>query len=625
MTDTQTIPLNKLVPWDGNVRRTGATDGIDELAASIVTHGLLQSLVVRKKGKDRFEIVAGQRRYLALKSLVKKRKIKKEHPVPCTFANGDLDAKELSLAENVMRLPMHPADQFEAFREVIDGDAGIADVAARFSVSETLVAKRLKLGRLSPVVLQAYRDDEINLDQAQAFALSDDHEAQEWVLAELSSWNCNPHTIRRALTADEIADTDKRVQFIGLAAYEQAGGTVRRDLFGDDSYVQDIELLDRLVAERLSAIAGEISAEGWRWTECVPDLDYEYLRQFSHVYPKRVDLSEEDQAELDKLAGEYDERVDTDDDAEIERLAAIEERIDELSSKMESWPAETLATAGAIIALCHNGGVQVERGLLRKEDARKAKAEASSDADTAPAVSLSAKLVEDLTAQKSAAIGAELIRQPDIALASVVHTLALDTLYRTAGVDSCLELRINQPYLHGGLAQPESCKALSALDEQRDSWAERLPSNPAGLWEWCLDQKRGELLKLLAAIAAASVNTVQAKADRLDSARLQHGNVLAQALNVDMAKWFTPGEANYFSRINRASILASIDEAKGGHGPALDKMKKADLASRAEDMVADTGWLPEPLRISSDAEIADEPDVQADASAEALAKAEAAE
>jgi len=59
MTTTTDIPLNKLVAWDGNVRKT-ASNGIDELAASIAAHGLLQSLVVRKHGRGKFAVVAGR-------------------------------------------------------------------------------------------------------------------------------------------------------------------------------------------------------------------------------------------------------------------------------------------------------------------------------------------------------------------------------------------------------------------------------------------------------------------------------------------------------------------------------------------------------------------------------------
>ena len=60
------IPLNKLVPWDGNVRKTGASDNLEELTASIAAHGVLQSLVVRKTSRGKYAIIAGRRRYLAL-------------------------------------------------------------------------------------------------------------------------------------------------------------------------------------------------------------------------------------------------------------------------------------------------------------------------------------------------------------------------------------------------------------------------------------------------------------------------------------------------------------------------------------------------------------------------------
>ena len=136
MTDLITIPLNRLSLWKGNVRKTGVSDGIGELAASISAHGLLQSLVVREGKRGKYDIVAGQRRYLALTALAKNGSIAKDHPIPCQHANDDVDAKELSLAENVVRAPMHPADQFEAFRVLTDEGATPTDIAARFGIAE---------------------------------------------------------------------------------------------------------------------------------------------------------------------------------------------------------------------------------------------------------------------------------------------------------------------------------------------------------------------------------------------------------------------------------------------------------------------------------------------------------
>lgn len=605
MTDIITIPLNKLELWDGNVRKTGALDGIAELKASIAAHGLLQSLVVRKGKRGKFGIVAGQRRYLALKSLAKDGRLAKDYEVPCRLADDDIDASELSLAENVMRAPMHPADQFEAFRDLIDRGASIADVAARFGVSETIVTRRLRLGRLSPVILDAYRSGDIGLDEAQAFAVTDDREAQERVFADLDEWNRRPDTIRRALTADEVPTSDKRVRFVGVEAYRQAGGVIRQDLFSesDTGYLQDPQLLDRLVQEKLRSISDELSAEGWRWVEIVPDADYRCFAGFQRRHPEHVELSDDQQEVLERLTTEYDDLVDTDEDANVERLEELQQQIDALTARTESWPAETRAIAGAIVSLGYDGAIEIERGLVRKEDVHLASAGDPDGEDvdqSAPQVptGLSPKLVEDLTAQKSAAIAVELMGKPDIALAAVVHALAVEVFHMGYRSESCLDLSLRIPYLKSSMAEPASCKALAVLEQERERFADHILGNPARLWTWCLDRSRDELLGLLAFIAAISVNAVRRKADSACDPRYVHADALAEALSLDMTGWFTPTAEGYFSRINRAQMLTAIDEAKGAHAPSLEKLKKAELAARAEDLVAGTGWLPEPLRIA---------------------------
>ncbi|MGH6922862.1 MAG: ParB/RepB/Spo0J family partition protein [Propylenella sp.] len=604
--ETTSIPLNKLIAWDGNVRKSGVTDGIDELAASIAAHGLLQSIVVRPAKRGKYEVVAGQRRLLALQKLVADKTIAKSADVPCMIANGDCDASELSLAENVVRMPMHPADQFEAFRDLIDGGATVADVAARFGVSETLVLKRLKLGRVSPVIMDAYRTGDIGLDLVQAFTISGDHEAQERVWNESPAWNLNPRAIKSALTEDEIPASDKRVKLVGLDAYEAAGGAIRRDLFDpeDGGYLLDSELLDNLVTRALEDAADQVRAEGWQWVQIVPELDYEFLSGFQRRYPEDVPLTGEQESELAALAAEYDDLVDTDDEAEVKRLTEIEARMDEIEATSERWPDETLAIAGAVVSVGYHGDIRVERGLVRPEDVPADDTDTDTPSDEGadePAIKLSARLIEDLTAQKSAAISAELARRPDVALAAVVHALALDVFYTYTREGSSLHLMAPVTPLRNSLYEPESCKGFTALETERESWGDHLPGDPANLWAWCLDQPQDVLLDLLAVIAALSVDAVVPKNGR----PRPHADKIARAVSLDMAVYFTPTADNFFGRISRPGILATIDEAKGGHGPALDKMKKAELAARAADIVAGTGWLPEPLRIADAGDAAD--------------------
>lgn len=591
MTDAITIALNKLTPWSGNVRKTGAAEGIDELAASIATHGLLQSLVVRTTKGGKYEVIAGRRRYLALKSLVEHKVIAKDFPVPCTVANGDMQATELSLVENTIRAPMHPADQFEAFRDIIDAGASIGDVAARFGIQQGFVVRRLKLGRLSPVILDAYRTGALGLDEAEAFTLTDDRETQERIFAELSEWQRDASTIRRALTQGEIPATDKRVRFVGLDVYEAAGGAVRRDLFDEESggYVLDTLLLDQLVADKLASTRADITGEGWAWVEVVPEIGYSLLSSYTRAASETVVADETLQADYERLSSEYDALVDSD-DADMDRLNEIEQLLSEMPT-IDRWPAETIAAAGALIALDYDGEIRVERGLIRKADEKgpKRSGKASADAGALPAA-----LVADLSAQKTAAIGCELMSDPEFAIYAVVHALLLSAVFPQADERSCLQLSVRVPALDRLMTEPGQSNALACLDERREALMARLPV-PEKLWAWCLAQSPEQLLELLGFVAGLSVNVVQRDSAH-ESAELVHGRVLSNELCLNMRSYFVPDAKNYFGRISRNGILAAVDEVNGSHAPALDKLKKSELAVRAQDLVADTQWLPALLR-----------------------------
>jgi len=176
----QMIPLNQLVRSSSNVRKTGVSVGIEELAASIAAHGLLQNLQVRPCAKGKFEVVAGGRRFAALSLLAKQKKLDKNADIACHVLDTE-DAGEISLVENTLRLPMHPADQFEAFHALTLRGKGMEEIAARFGVSVAVVRQRLKLAGVSPRLMQLYREDELSLDQLMAFTVTDDHAAQETV------------------------------------------------------------------------------------------------------------------------------------------------------------------------------------------------------------------------------------------------------------------------------------------------------------------------------------------------------------------------------------------------------------------------------------------------------------
>ena len=350
-----TIPLSKLVPSLANVRKTGPNDDIAELAASIEAHGLLQNLTVRPAIKENgsragsFEVIAGGRRLAALKLLAKRKKIAKNYTVPCRVLK-DGDPVEVSLAENVVRAPVHPADQFEAFSALHAQGLGAEDIAARFGISATVVTQRLKLAAVSPRLMAVYRDGEMTLDQLMAFTVSDDHAAQERAWFD-HPWKLDPHGIREALTVSLVPGTDRRARFVGPEAYEAAGGTVVRDLFDTDGsgYYADPELLGRLVAEKLATAAAPIEAEGWAWVEVAPESDYESLARMGRVSPNTVDLPDDVQAKRDSLATRYDALVeehgeDPPDDI-AQELDRISDEVDAIAQQGRAWLPEDKAKA----------------------------------------------------------------------------------------------------------------------------------------------------------------------------------------------------------------------------------------------------------------------------------------
>lgn len=599
------IPLDRLAPWQGNVRRTGRSEGIDSLAASIAAHGLLQSLVVRQDKGDGYEVVAGRRRILALRKLAKAGTLAPDHPVPCNVIADAANGTEVSLAENAMREPMHPADEFDAFKALQEQGMEAADIAARFGVSEAVVRKRLTLAHVSPALLRLYREGAMTLQHVMAFAVTDDHEAQERVWNDLADWQKDdPGAIRDALTESETTAADRRVKFVGLKAYEKAGGSLRRDLFasGDDGvFILDAALLDRLVAEKLEKAKRALLKQGWKWVEIRDRFDRGEWSRCKRVYPEQAPLTDEEEQELAALEAEADAFHDIEGeltDEQQARFDAITERIEEIEDRDSAWTPEALATAGAVVSIGYRGDLDIEEGLVCPEDQPRTPQGGDHDGEPAATRSregdgLPAALVETLTAHRSAALAASLAASPNIALAALVHGLALQTIYDGRGSDICIEVRASAQ----SLRLAHDSRAALLLDEAGEAWRERLPQDPAQLLGWCLAQDPGAtLLDLLAYCVSRTVDAVRRKGDRADDPRTRAADDLAAALDLDMSAWFTPTAENYFSRIGKAAIVETLLEAKGGVAPAWERAKKAELAAIAEREIAGTGWLPSPLR-----------------------------
>lgn len=184
-----------------------------------------------------------------------------------------------------------------------------------------------------------------------------------------------------------------------------------------------------------------------------------------------------------------------------------------------------------------------------------------------------------------------------MALAMVVHVLALQVFYNSGCDESTLHIIAKPALLH----RVEGSPAAAFIDKAREHWSERIPSESFDLFGWCLRQDADTLRGLLAFCVSQTVNAVKLKHDRTDCNRLMNADELAATLKLDMAAWFTPTAGNYFSSIGEAAIIETLREIKGDVAPAWSGMKKTELAALAEREVRGTGWLPPLLRVPSGA------------------------
>ncbi|MDE0147907.1 MAG: ParB N-terminal domain-containing protein [Rhodospirillaceae bacterium] len=380
------IPLSRLSLAPENVRKTPPDPQADAaLKASIAAFGLLENLVVRADEPDehdgeRYAVVAGGRRLKAMRDLVEDGVLDAGNPVPCQVRSGDAEPGEVSLAENVMRIPMHPADQVTAFARLADAGRPVSAIAARFGTSERIVEQRLRLGNAAPELLDAYRANRIDLEALKAFAVTADRERQMAVWEQVSAQGHRPSAaqVKRLLTEERVPGSTAVAKFVGVDAYEAAGGTVMRDLFADEHengvWFEDPVLLEALAMAKLQAAADELSTR-WKWAVPMIEAAWDDTASCGRIEPQPGAPTDEESAEIGKLEARQAELAELDDDQWTEELLAeaesIETRLDEIEGAVEAramWRREDFAMAGCIVTIGREGALQVIAGLVKPED-----------------------------------------------------------------------------------------------------------------------------------------------------------------------------------------------------------------------------------------------------------------
>jgi ParB family chromosome partitioning protein len=652
LSSSRDIPLNKLILSQSNVRRVKAGVSIEELAEDIARRGcLLQSLNVRPvldaDGVETgmFEVPAGGRRFKALQLLVKQKRLAKTAPVPCVVRDPatEIPAEADSLAENVQRAPLHPLDQFRAFQALREKGQSEEDIAAAFFVGVSVVKQRLRLAAVSEKLLDVYAEDGMSLEQLMAFTVTTDHARQEQVWEALQrSYSQEPYQIRRLLTELTIRASNKRALFIGLEAYEAAGGVVMRDLFQQDDggWLENVALLDGLVTDKLKTEAEKIAAEGWKWIEVGVDFPYGHTHHLRELEGTPTDLSSEEQATLDALKAEYAtleaeyENADELPDEIDARLGEIETALAGLENRPRSYDAAEIARAGVFVGIGSDGSLSVDHGYVRPasteadgERASSAETGAGSEPET-PAVQravitiggqaepeededdaikpLPDRLLSELTAYRTLALRDAVANDPRVAMTALLHKLCVDTFQHVAS-GACIEASIRQVFFPIQPVDLKDAPPAKAIAERHEAWKADVPKDEAALWDWLAALDDASRASLLAHCISVGVNALYEKGDRYGGPgvsihsvqrRLVQADRLARAVGLDMveAGW-RPTVDNYLGRVTKPRILEAVREAKGEHSAQLiDHLKKAEMAKEAERLLDGTGWLPEPLR-----------------------------
>jgi ParB family chromosome partitioning protein len=460
-----------------------------------------------------------------------------------------------------------------------------------------------------------------------AFTVNPDHARQEQVWEALQhTHRKEPYQIRRLLTEGSVRVLDKRALFVGAAAYEEAGGTILRDLFESDDggWLQEPALLEKLVADKLEQDVEAIRAEGWKWIEVAPELPYGHTYGLRRLRGREVPMTEDEiaardalQEEFDQLEAKYAEADEIPDEVD-QRLAELETALAAFDERPVVYEAEEIARAGAFVSIDSAGVLYVERGYVQPEDELPAGNQdddsegdetdferlsangTSPNADDDPAVDdpeedetegvrpLSDRLMTELTTHRTLALRDAVAHDPDVAFLATLHALCLKLFY-CYGFDTCLEIDAKS-VLFGNASGLSDTVSARAIDARHKQWSDWMPKDAGEVWDELSDLDSDSRQALFAHQAY----------DRQPKA-LRHADRLATAVSLDMAvAGWTPTVGSYLSRVTKARILDAVREAKGDKAAdRIAHLKKPEMAKEAERLLDDTGWLPEPLRTAT--------------------------
>ncbi|MEM6549212.1 MAG: ParB/RepB/Spo0J family partition protein [Pseudomonadota bacterium] len=555
-----------------NPRRGDDHADIDALAASLRACGLLQNLAGIRDPDGTVAIVAGGRRLHALRRIAEEDAMDPATVrVPVVLAADQAEALRWAGAENLVRRPLHAAEEIGAFAQMAEAGAAPETIASAFGTTVRHVKGRLRLAGLPEPILTALAEDRITLDIAAAYTVTEDSAQALAVFEEIDGTYLGgyPREIRTRLTSEACRQDDRLAAFVGREAYEAAGGAVREDLFGEEVYFEDRALVAQLAEDKLAEVAAGLSGDGWAWVSFgLEPFDYDAVK--GRVYAETPAVPEEDAARYDQLA-EITESGSATREEEA-AFAALQAAFDQ-----EVYTAAQKAVAGVHLTIGYSGEVETSRGIVREDELESAIAAGlvSEGRRRAPAKAragekpiYSAALAGDLGMIRTAALQSALLAKPALALDLLTFVLTERLGVGTNPVGLSTDPPKNALDEDPGLVLPEALVGDEALH------APLRGVEVAAAFSALRERPKRQKNAMLAAAIARLVGTKLALGEPNPMAER-----LAAEAGLDVRAVWTPTEV-FFTRLPKARLLEIYDAVmrKPAGRTQLEKQKKGDVA-----------------------------------------------
>ena len=172
--EIRTLPLSQVEPRQDQPRESFDEERLQDLAASIARHGMIQPVIVRRLEGGYYQIIAGERRWRAAR-------MAGLHEIPVRVLQADdRSVSELALVENLQREDLNPMEEARGYQKLI-GDYGLTqeEAAAGVGKSRSAVTNALRLLNLCGPVAAMVENGELSAGHARALLALEDPELQE--------------------------------------------------------------------------------------------------------------------------------------------------------------------------------------------------------------------------------------------------------------------------------------------------------------------------------------------------------------------------------------------------------------------------------------------------------------